>query len=616
MWNEHDSANRGEKEGTVLRTDELKATVEPMPGTGWVSDGQFNWVPPADPKDKGPILFIGSNVLVSVNGRIVSGRYVLQAGDEVQVLPDNQEPVSRVEVEVSTDRLTATVSFRLQPGRKYRLKDTEPGSVVDLQAELMEEIPPPPITEEAVYNALRDAKVVYGIKQESIHAFVEKPHLPRIVATGDPVVEPFDGEIEYLFQEVEYLEHDPTAFRVDVLDRSRIAWVEKGTVLARRKAPIPGKPGRDVFGREIMPRVPKDVQLRSGPGTELSEDGNAVVAAIDGRPVLAGKTVKVIPSFLHRGDVDTSSGHLRFAGDLQITGQVKDGLKVYAGGKLQVLGVISGAEIQAELGADLRDLVIGSKVRVGGNAANVAAIIPVVEEVVLQLNLLLRALRQLETQGVIEASKKKGLSYGLLLKQLLESRFRSLTRLLEKARERFATIPEMSSFEAQLANSLAKSLLGSEPLKVESTETVQEIYDAWQVLQERLSELSTDVADLTVKGLQNCEVFVSGKLTVTRLGIYNSMIHTGRGIECVNGTLRGGQVSVQQGLVTFNEVGGRTGVPTVIIGGKDTVVTARFVHPGVIITLAGQKKVLNDAGRNLKAKINASGELEIDMGPA
>lgn len=600
----------------MLRADEVRESVEPMSGTGWVTDGQFDWVPPSDPRDKGPVLFIGDHVLVTVNGQSVSGRCTLQAGDEVQVVAENRKPVSELEVEVSRDGVTATISSRLLPGAKYRLKDAAPGRVVNLEAELIEETAPQPVTEEAVRTALEKAKVVYGIKDDSIRAFLESPNLPRIIAAGDPVTDPIDGEIEYLFQEVEYLEHDLMALRVDVLERSRIAWVETGTVLARRKPPVPGKPGKDVFGNEILPRTPRDVQLHPGTGTELSADGNEILASIDGRPVLFGKVVKVIPSFLHRGDVDASSGHIKFAGDLQITGQVKDGLKVYAGGRLEVLGVISGAEIEAELGAVLHDLVISSKVRIGGNAADVAAVIPVVEEIASQLDLLIKALRQLDASGVIEAGKKKGLSYGLLLKQLLETRFRELTRLIATAKERFAVLPELFSFEAKLASSSVASLLGSAPLSVQSTAAVEQIYESWKVLQERLSELSTDVADLTVKGLQNCEVFVSGKLTVTRLGIYNSMIHAGRGIDCTNGTLRGGQVSVQEGPIKFNEVGGRTGVVTVIIGGKESIVTARTVHPGVIVVLGGQKKVLSDGGRNLTARINSSGELEIDMGPA
>jgi uncharacterized protein (DUF342 family) len=98
--------------------------------------------------------------------------------------------------------------------------------------------------------------------------------------------------------------------------------------------------------------------------------GDEVVAAIGGRPTLAGDVrVEVVPLFEVRQDLDYAVGNIEFAGDVIVRGDVRPGFSIAAGGSVVVQGLVEGAQITA--GGDLSVLGAagehGSVFDVGGD---------------------------------------------------------------------------------------------------------------------------------------------------------------------------------------------------------------------------------------------------------
>lgn len=585
-------------------------------GTAWVIEGQFGWKPPESEGGRYPVLLIGQHVLAVVNGELRTGRYQVQPGDVIEINAEVREPVSEIGVEVTKDNLEAYVYASLQPGQRFRLKDTAPSPVVSLQAELEEELPPEPVTQERVNSSLQSAGVVFGIDENAVREFAKDPDTRRRVARGEAPVEPRDAQIERLFKEVELASYDPDALQVDLLDRQRIAWVQPNTLLARRIPPQPGQPGKDVYGNVLTPRMPKDAKLQGGQGTILSEDGNELRAEVAGRPVVVGRLIKVLSLYVHEGNADVTFGHIRFEGDVQIRGQVCDNINIAAGGSLEVQGSVCNAVVEANLDTQLHDLVIGSQVKVGGKVAETVAVLPFVNEVSERLARLVKALQQLEASGAVQSSRKKGIPYGLLVKRLLETRFGDLMKLLPQVSEKLRPLEDLAGVDTDVGTALVEMLAGLSPLKLQSAEPVIKVAQDWRVLEEELTGYTTDPHNLLVKGLENSQIWVSGEVYITGFGSYNSVIQAGKNITCPQGVLRGGQALTREGVIEFKEIGSKAGVPTVASTGREGRIEARLVHPGVILSVGGIRQVIREPGRNLKASINIERELTIEMEPA
>ena len=130
----------------------------------------------------------------------------------------------------------------------------------------------------------------------------------------------------------------------------------------------------DVYGKQIRPRNYRNPVLSVGEGVELTNEGRQAVAAREGRPVLDGKTIKVIPSFVLPKNADASTGHIRFSGDVVINGDVLDGIEIMAGCLVEIHGLVSHAKVMGQQGVIVRKGVIGGQIRAGGISAECRAV--------------------------------------------------------------------------------------------------------------------------------------------------------------------------------------------------------------------------------------------------
>lgn len=114
--------------------------------------------------------------------------------------------------------------------------------------------------------------------------------------------------------------NDPVDFR----DFRRIPSVEPGKLLAVKRPGAPGSPGVGVDGQPLLPPAPRQLTLKAGFGAQLQADGTSVVATVAGRPAVEEygnvRVVRVDPVLVHEGDVDMTSGNIRFKGNVKIIG--------------------------------------------------------------------------------------------------------------------------------------------------------------------------------------------------------------------------------------------------------------------------------------------------------
>lgn len=217
-----------------------------------------------------------------------------------------------------------------------------------------------PLTADALADHLSRRGIVVGVDREAIQTAVNRlGHREDVrgitLARGEPSKDPVDGRLDLSFRTERSVGEATADGRIDFHERHAIQTVKAGDVLARVHPPVPGSPGRDVFGQPIVPREGRVATLRTGQNVELTADGSEYRAKIDGMVSYANEVLSVTEVFEHRGDVDLSSGNLRVdRGSLVIKGTVRSGFSVTVEQNLTVGEAIESATI-----------VVGGDVQVG-----------------------------------------------------------------------------------------------------------------------------------------------------------------------------------------------------------------------------------------------------------
>ncbi|MCX7678580.1 MAG: FapA family protein [Spirochaetes bacterium] len=218
---------------------------------------------------------------------------------------------------------------------------------------------------EDVVSALRANGVVVGIKEEEIKQYLEKMDYtkPLLAAEGDPPRHGKDAYIDYkvrIDKSTIKFEEDKETKRVDFKDLDLLENVVVGQILAVKVPPEEGIPGRTVTNRVLPARSGKDVQIRHGKGTILSEDGMVLTAEINGQVVYQNGKISVEPVLYIKGDVNLEQGNVIFLGSVIVGGNVQDGFKVKAAGNIEIKGVVQKADVvEAEGDIIIRGGIVG-----------------------------------------------------------------------------------------------------------------------------------------------------------------------------------------------------------------------------------------------------------------
>ena len=213
-----------------------------------------------------------------------------------------------------------------------------------------------PLSRDMLFQALEGQGIAYGVDErltDRLSRDENRYFTLYLIAKGKPAFDGKNGNIVDYFPRVvervlEVNEYD----QVDYTALNLIHNVKEGEEICRLIRPTEGEPGRTVLGQEIPAKSGKAVPLPKGRNTEISEDGDALVALSSGHVEFTGRSFQVKPVLDIDGDVDFSTGNIKFLGDVNIKGDVLTGFTVRAMGSIWVGGVIeAGSTVEA--GGDL-----------------------------------------------------------------------------------------------------------------------------------------------------------------------------------------------------------------------------------------------------------------------
>ncbi len=185
-----------------------------------------------------------------------------------------------------------------------------------------------------IKELLESRNILHGVVENKLIAlFIESDIFYKKVfkiASGNAPEPSKNASIKYFFTQNRLkagtIREDGT---IDFRERGDIPQVEKGTVLAIKKNAFEGKVGKNIFNDIVRVLPARDVRLKSGKGTRLSEESLRVITTVSGHPKLARDgTIHVYGSFVVQGDVDYETGNIDYQGDVIIKGCIQNGFTV------------------------------------------------------------------------------------------------------------------------------------------------------------------------------------------------------------------------------------------------------------------------------------------------
>lgn len=228
---------------------------------------------------------------------------------------------------------------------KYEIKISEDAMVASLK--LINDGRPPTINE--IEEFLKEKGVVHGIINEVMQQIVSNPKYDKdyTIAYGTPPQVGEDAKI--IFREtIEKEINDIDTSKIDMKEVSKLIIVNRGDELAEIIPPKRGKDGKNVKGEIVEGFLGKELKLKLGKNVYLND--NKIISNIDGKFVTnqdrSGEIyIDVLDEHKITGNIDYSTGNIRFPGKLYINGDVKAGFVVEAKDYLEIKGIIESANV-------------------------------------------------------------------------------------------------------------------------------------------------------------------------------------------------------------------------------------------------------------------------------
>ncbi|HOB15529.1 MAG TPA: FapA family protein [Defluviitoga sp.] len=231
---------------------------------------------------------------------------------------------------------------------RYEIKISEDAMVASLK--LINDGRPPTINE--IEEFLREKGIVHGIMNEVIQHIISNPKYDKdyTIAYGTP---PGIGEdAKIVFREIieKEIENKETS-KIDMKEVSELVIVNKGDELAEIIPPTKGEDGKNVKGGIVEGLLGKELKLRLGKNVYI--ENNKIISKMDGKFITtqdkSGEIyIDVLDEHKINGNVDYSTGNVRFPGKLYISGDVKAGFVVEARDYLEIKGVVESATVICE----------------------------------------------------------------------------------------------------------------------------------------------------------------------------------------------------------------------------------------------------------------------------
>jgi hypothetical protein len=205
---------------------------------------------------------------------------------------------------------------------------------------------------EALKSLMVQYRVYHGVKDDVLEELADRPVYREKIEVAEGL-RPQNGKDAYIQY---YFETDQTKIslkegangKVNFKELNIIQNVMQNQVLAKKIPAEDGIDGKTVTGKILPAKAGGDIPLPLGTNVHVGDDGDSILADINGQVILVNQKINVEDVKVVEGDVNLKTGNIEFLGTVIITGNVEDGFTIKASGNIEVKGTVSRAILDAE----------------------------------------------------------------------------------------------------------------------------------------------------------------------------------------------------------------------------------------------------------------------------
>jgi uncharacterized protein (DUF342 family) len=573
-------------------------------GKVWVKDGKLDCRPSPT---HFPMVTIPKEIKLYKNNHLIKEETIIISNEDFYEIKVEQEEKA-TKWTVTMDEQKLKVSLYIEPG--YKLNRTVEDIELDHHIELRTVVSQTnhnTLKYEEVIKKLEELRVKHGFNQDEILRAIEATEPGKFeIVTGIQPKPGKDGWVE-LFVDLGTREgpKEKQDGRVDFREIKQNPTVERGKVIGVIHPPVPGKIGYTVTNEPLPAPQTFPITIKLMKGVVVVDE--KLVSTESGRPQMEkrGQLVKVgvMQKLTQKGDVDLSSGNIRFMGDVEIQGEVGDNMVVEAAGDIFVQRTVNMAKLVASGAIVTNGNILGSEISAGKNNMLIVELGHSLGIMHQHIENMVGVIKQLMLSPAFKSSDFSNAGLQPLVRILLEKKFNHFPPIAKKYVEivrRGETYIDDEQWK-EVALTLTKMFL-TLTNEIVSLERISELSQKMKQLHQLSQTPVEPDSYITVPDVLNSKIYCSGDVTIIGKGCVNSKIHAG-GILKINGIIRGGEVYGRLG-VEINEVGAISGTATTVSAQADQKIIINKAMEGTTIKFGNVKYTFKETRHHIIAHLD------------
>ncbi|MCB2288825.1 FapA family protein [Clostridium sp. CS001] len=562
-----------------------------------------------NPKEAGKPAMITSsnNITVTVNDEKIISLTNVYEDSNVAVAFDDVDAKRLMSFKINEDKTQAYISITYKPKISYKLKDSEPTNSLKMELEVKEEIMPPKFTDSEIKSELINQNIKYGVLMMNVIKCAAATEISdMLIAQGKETVQGIDDMLEVKYKQVGAQEQqsEDSSKNIDYKDIGSVEGVEIGQVLAVLHPGKDGEDGMEITGRSVKAKNSKKIVLAVGEGCKIVDE-YTVVATIEGRPSSKGNMFFVYKIHEINGDVEIKTGNIKFVGDIVISGNVNEGMKVEAGNCILIKQNVTDAEIIANGDIVVNGNVIHSTVAAGKEDVLTLEYLSDLNSMKDDLVKLISSISQLKDMNLLQRNTRDG----ELIKTLLETKFKKLPQASLRVAKRIM----LQNEEDELVYIIKHKILDLGPLNIDSYE---ELNQAVKIIENKISILEMNLTlpvDVKLDYCQDSTVKSSGNIIFSGKGQYVSQITASDSVifEHDKSIARGGVIQAGK-EIKCKKVGGHGGVSTKLIVEANGHIWAKVAYANTKFMVGAKEYILDADSKDVHVFQDENRELIIE----
>lgn len=540
-----------------------------------------------------------------INGKKVNSPMTVKEEDKIEFREENILAKREISFTYNEDKTEGCISINYLKGINYTLKDLKESKNLTLDIDEKDGEYPPIVTKREIQEELLGAGITFGIDEEALELITKNREAEKVlIAKGIKAKPPTDDKIRIFFKNEKKSYDSESQDQIDYRNFNPITSVKANELIAEIIKGENGVDGKNIFSKTIFGKAKKNIVFSTGYGARLKD--NLIYSTIDGKPKFYKSTFLVEPIYILNKDVSIATGNIKFPSNVEINGKVNEGMKVISGGSVLVKGGTFSSEIEAKSNSKILGNIVDSTIKIGGTnlvKANRIKYLKILEE---DLKVLSTNTKYIKANNLV----KKGISDGIIIKSLIETKLKSINKILIKI---ISASMQDNCCNSEVVTLIKGKLLGLGPSRIKDVSELDEI--AYKV-KEELEELERDVivlSDLTIEYAQESTINVLGNIHIIGKGLFTTTLDASDSIvfDYENSVCRGGYLKAGK-LIKASTIGSEAGVITSLEVEKSGEIYVNIAYHNTTFIIGNKKYILDKPSKNIHVYVEKDGSLAVD----